>query len=74
MGALEKLAHIGKQLVFSIKTLCNYIDTSKLFFRTLVKSVYQKINFLISKPNYMLWETQNNCLNETILLCTQKIC
>ena len=24
MGALKKLAHFGKQLVFSIKTLCNY--------------------------------------------------
>ena len=26
-----------------------------LFFRILVKSVYQKINFLISQPKQMLW-------------------
>ena len=38
-------------------------------FRPLVKSVYQKINFLISRPKHMFW-----VLNERVLLSTQNIC
>ena len=37
--------------------------------KPLVKSAYQKINYLISQPKQMLW-----VLNETVLLSTQNIC
>ena len=44
--------------------------------RTLVKSAYQKIIFLIIQPNiiYYVVGTQQNRLNETVLLRTQNIC
>ena len=41
--------------------------------RTLVKSAYQKFNFLISEPKHVVG-SQKNRLNETVLLSTQKIC
>ena len=41
--------------------------------RTLVKSAYQKINFLISQPKHVSG-TQKNRLNEMVLLSTQNIC
>ena len=41
--------------------------------RPLVKSVYQKISFLISQPKHVVG-TQKNRLNETVLLSTQNIC
>ena len=31
------------------------LETQYKIVRTLVKSVYQKINFLISQPKHMLW-------------------
>ena len=44
-----------------------------LITRTLVKSVYQKCNILISQPKHMVWVLKRS-LNETVLLSTQKIC
>ena len=41
--------------------------------KALVKSAYQKLNFLISKPKHVVG-TQKNRLNETVLLGTQNIC
>ena len=42
--------------------------------RTLVKSVYQKNNFLISQPKTYVVDTQKNLLNETVLLSNRNIC
>ena len=39
--------------------------------RTLVKSVYQKNDFLISKQRHNVVGTQKNRLNETVLLSTK---
>ena len=41
--------------------------------KPLVKSAYQKNNFLISQPKHVVG-TQKNHLNETALLSTQNIC
>ena len=38
--------------------------------RPFVKSVYQKINFLVSHPKHMKLVLQKNRLNETVLLST----
>ena len=48
--------------------------TSLTYLRPLVKSAYQKNNFLISHPKYMLWVLKRTLSNETVLLSTQNIC
>ena len=49
---------------------CSIVFTLDLEIRPLVKSVYQKNNFLISQPKHVLWV---NRLNETVLLSTQNM-
>ena len=46
----------------------------RILSRTLVKSAYQKNNFLISQTKTYVVGTQKNSLNETVLLSTQNIC
>ena len=41
--------------------------------RLLVKSAYQKNNFLISQPKHVVG-TQKNRLNDMVLLISQNIC
>ena len=55
-----------------------YITSSLTTHRALVKSAYQKNNFLISQPKHMLWVLKRTvlmrwffCVNKTALLSTQ---
>ena len=51
-----------------------FSDTlAPMYIRTLVKSAYLKINFLISQPKHVVG-TQKNRLSEKVLLSTQNIC
>ena len=48
--------HLACEVTLSHSFLDNYFFRDFLFnTRPLVKSVYQKIKFLISKPKHMLW-------------------
>ena len=53
---------VKKTAFYSGIAFFSSLDEISIIFRTLVKSAYQKINFLISQPKQMLWVLKRTVL------------